>query len=150
MTAFQLPQQIKDQRRAGPRSRRQALRALGTGLAALWVGAGTLAAPGAGSPGSPPVAAVAAVAPAPLPGAQLRLSLSPNRALVYEPGRLSAVNPLSAVDGVATRPSFGLEFRSPAAHQRPSSLLRLQLSADAALQFRPRRGGLAVSYRAQF
>lgn len=95
-------------------------------------------------------AAFAQHTPSPLPGPQLRLALSPVASMVYEPRRVPAASPLADnnLDGAA--PSLGLEFKSPAKRDGPRALLRVQLSADSALQFRPRRGGLAVSYRAEF
>lgn len=96
-------------------------------------------------------AAVAQTAPSTLPGPQLKLALGRSASMVYEPRRLPAAQPLADPQAGAAAPSLGLEFRSPPA-QRDGlrSVLRVQLSSDAALQFRPRRGGLAVSYRAEF
>lgn len=89
-------------------------------------------------------------APSPLPGKQLRLALGPRTSVVYEPRPLPPRQPLAVQPGDAA-PSVGLEFQAPPGHASgPRSLLRVQLSADAAVQFRPRRGGLAVSYRAEF
>lgn len=48
-----------------------------------------------------------------------------------------------------TRASLGLEFASPS-KDGPRSLLRVQLSGDSALNFRPRGGGLSVQYRSRF
>lgn len=49
---------------------------------------------------------------------------------------------------------LALEFRavgnSKAAPPLSSSLLRVQMSETSTLQFRPRSGGLAVTYRAKF
>jgi hypothetical protein len=89
-------------------------------------------------------------APSPLPGPQLRLVLGSRTAMVYEPRSPAPPLPLAGQQGQAA-PSIGLEFRTPPSHANgPRGLLRVQLSSDAALQFRPRRGGLAVSYRADF
>lgn len=44
---------------------------------------------------------------------------------------------------------FALEFRARS-FARESSVLRMQLSSDAALHFRPRSRGLQVSYRERF
>lgn len=89
-------------------------------------------------------------APSPLPGKQLRLALGPRTSVVYEPRPLPPQQPLAVQPGDAA-PSVGLEFKAPPGHASgPRGLLRVQLSADAAVQFRPRRGGLAVSYRAVF
>ena len=88
--------------------------------------------------------------PSALPGPQLRLALSPAASVVFEPRRLPAASPLADANLDGAAPSLGLEFKAPAKRDGPRMLLRVQLSADAALQFRPRRGGLAVSYRAEF
>jgi hypothetical protein len=89
-------------------------------------------------------------APSPLPGAQLRMTIGKRTTLVYEPRTLAPAQPM-VVQPTAAAPSIGLEFKgsaNPAAGV--SSLLRVQLTTDAAVHFRPRRGGLAISYRAQF
>jgi hypothetical protein len=99
------------------------------------------------------LSARAADAPAALPAGQLKLALGPHTSMVYEPRRLPSPLPLQA-DGAAVEaaaPSLGLEFRTPSAtRDGPRGLLRVQLSGDAALQLRPRRGGLAISYRTTF
>lgn len=46
--------------------------------------------------------------------------------------------------------SLNLDFRRKSQHQHAKDLLRVQLTADSVLNFRPRGGGLAVTYRAQF
>lgn len=46
--------------------------------------------------------------------------------------------------------SLNLDFRRKSQHQQAKDLLRVQLSADSVLNFRPRGGGLTVTYRAQF
>lgn len=89
-------------------------------------------------------------APSALPEAQLRLVLTPRTTMVYEPRRLANPLPLAGDGQREAPPSLGLEFRSPPSQHGPRSILRVQLSGDAALQFRPRRGGLAISYRTQF
>jgi len=89
-------------------------------------------------------------APPALPAVQLRLALTPRTAMVYEPRRLASPLPLATDGQAAAPPSLGLEFRSPPSHSGTRAVLRVQLSGDAALQFRPRKGGLAVSYRSQF
>ncbi len=89
-------------------------------------------------------------APPALPAAQLRLALTSRTTMVYEPRRVATPLPLAGDGQGETPPSLGLEFRSPPAQHGARSILRVQLSGDAALQFRPRRRGLAISYRAQF
>ena len=110
------------------------------GVALLWLPAGCGAAPDV----------TRLTAPAALPAAQLRLQLTSRTTMVYEPRRLSTPLPLAAEGQGETPPSLGLEFRSPPSQHGARSILRVQLSGDAALQFRPRRRGLAISYRAQF
>ena len=46
--------------------------------------------------------------------------------------------------------SLNLDFRRVSAHRQAKDLLRVQLTADSVLNFRPRGGGLVVTYRAQF
>lgn len=46
--------------------------------------------------------------------------------------------------------ALNLDFRRKSAHQQAKDLLRVQLTADSVLNFRPRGGGLVVTYRAQF
>jgi hypothetical protein len=51
----------------------------------------------------------------------------------------------------ASRPRFALEFRAKAvAKDLRETLLRVQLSGAGALHFRPRGGGLQISYHEQF
>ncbi len=54
------------------------------------------------------------------------------------------------IDASAQRQRFALEFRARSLARDSSSLLRLQLSSDAALHFRPRSQGLQISYRERF
>ena len=94
---------------------------------------------------------VAGQAPSTLPGPQLKLAPGRSASVVDEPRRLATPQPLADPLAAAMSPSLGLAFRAPpASRDGPRALLRVQLSGDAALQFRPRRGGLAVSYRAEF
>lgn len=86
-----------------------------------------------------------------LVGARIRLS---DGSGLYA-DRLGALTP--AVPGTDTGQwatvRVGLEFKRAASQWsglKTGSLLRVQLSGDANLSFRPRRGGLQVSYRAQF
>jgi hypothetical protein len=51
----------------------------------------------------------------------------------------------------ALRPRFALEFRAKAATKDlRDGLLRVQMSGDAALHFRPRSRGLQITYRERF
>ncbi len=109
---------------------------------ALGLGAACQAAPDA-QPAGP--------APAPLPQAQLRLALTPRTAMVYEPQRVPSPAELADRSVAPVPHALGLEFRTPSASAHgPESVLRLQLSAGAALHLRPRRRGVALSYRVQF
>jgi hypothetical protein len=59
--------------------------------------------------------------------------------------------PFGAGAAGALRPRFALEFRAKAAAKDlRESLLRVQMSGDAALHFRPRGGGLQITYRERF
>lgn len=78
----------------------------------------------------------------------LQLAVAPRARLFYEP---KPELPWQAASPLAPPPEhrLGLEFRSGESHS-PRHLLRLQMSATSALHFRPRGGGLAVSWRSQF
>jgi hypothetical protein len=59
--------------------------------------------------------------------------------------------PLGGSSAGASRPRFALEFRAKAvAKDLRETLLRVQLSGAGALHFRPRGGGLQITYREQF
>lgn len=59
--------------------------------------------------------------------------------------------PVGAGSPEALRPRFALEFRAKgAAKDLRDSLLRVQMSGDAALHFRPRSRGLQITYRERF
>ena len=81
---------------------------------------------------------------------QLRLSLTDNTRLVLErrPWQMQD----AGAEAAALRPqvSLGLEFTASDPVQGARSLLRVQLSGGSTLQFRPRSGGLALSYRRPF
>ncbi len=113
--------------------------------AAAWLTAGlasgVLAAPPAGAANGPLLAAGSSKL-------VLALPLGQRTRLIYEPGRVLPPNPLADVQPAA--PSLGLEFKGPDANQGPRGLLRVQLSGNSAVQFRPRRSGLVVTYRAEF
>lgn len=82
----------------------------------------------------------------------LGLPLSSRARLVYEPrpSRPWAESSPAALAGAPAEDKLGLEFKTVSATSGAKNLLRVQLSASSALQFRPRGGGLNVSYRAQF
>lgn len=93
-------------------------------------------------------------APAPLSNAfdrpALTLALSERTTLVFQPPER---RPWGEYPGLAPEPArqaFGLEFKAARASGLPPHVLRVQLSSKETLQFRPRGGGLAVTYRAQF
>lgn len=81
----------------------------------------------------------------------LGLPLTARTSVVYEPRPVrpwADGNP--ATIGAPAEAKLGLEFKKVSATTGAKNLLRVQLSASSALQFRPRGGGLNVSYRAQF
>jgi len=82
------------------------------------------------------------------PQTRLRLGLTPSTHIVYEPKPY--VPPNEFHTRVPQQPSLALEFKSPKKDQGPRSLLRVQLSGDSVLHFRPRGGGMTVTYRSQF
>ncbi|HZF78462.1 MAG TPA: hypothetical protein VEZ89_01610 [Rubrivivax sp.] len=49
-----------------------------------------------------------------------------------------------------TQSTLGLEFRRKSNTQSAKDLLKVQLTADSALNFKPRGGGMVVTYRSQF
>jgi hypothetical protein len=85
----------------------------------------------------------------PLRPGQLRLSLTERTHLIVEPASLQP--PMDSALGLPAnkwQPKVGLEFKSPDRSVR--SLLRIQLQGDSALHFRPRGGGLIVTYQSLF
>jgi hypothetical protein len=50
----------------------------------------------------------------------------------------------------STQSTLGLEFRRKSSTQSAKDLLKVQLTADSALNFKPRGGGMVVTYRSQF
>lgn len=80
----------------------------------------------------------------------LQLPLNDRLRMTYTPRPWQpAVQAPQEVAREPQRANFALEFASPA-KDGPRSLLRVQLSADSALNFRPRGGGLSVQYRSKF
>lgn len=93
---------------------------------------------------------VAASAPA-FAAEPLRLDLGSQTRLVYEPKPWSPTHALPQDAGRAPpQAMLGLEFAGRSATRDVKSLLRVQLSADSMLNFRPRGGGLHVTYRSTF
>jgi hypothetical protein len=82
----------------------------------------------------------------------LQFELNPRARLLVQPPQRAALAPVALQPSRATESGVGLEFKlRPASSSRDlQQLLRLQLSQRSALQFRPRGGGLAVTYREQF
>lgn len=81
----------------------------------------------------------------------LRVGLTQRTQIVYEPRPWQPATPLP-VDYTVRKPqpSLGLEFKNANKDQSVKSLLRVQLSGDSMLQFRPRGGGMTVTYKSQF
>lgn len=81
---------------------------------------------------------------------------SRTRLLVQPPQRLGSASPAAALaleqQARVNESGVGLEFKlRPARGSRDlKQLLRLQLTQRSALQFRPRSGGLALTYREEF
>lgn len=81
----------------------------------------------------------------------LKLALSPRTKLVYEPAPSrpwADNNPANS--GAPAEARLGLEFRTSSSTANVRHVLRMQLTAQSALQFPPRGGGLTVTYREQF
>jgi hypothetical protein len=85
----------------------------------------------------------------------LHIELGPRaRLLLQPPQRFAAeTSPLALDQARASESGVGVEFKLRPASRSPRDLkqmLRVQLSQRSALQFRPRSGGLAITYREQF
>jgi hypothetical protein len=82
----------------------------------------------------------------------LAFELGPRTRLLLQPPQRNALTPAEAGSPLqrASESGVGLELKLRPARRTPQQLLRLQLSQRSALQFRPRSGGLAISYREQF
>ncbi len=86
-----------------------------------------------------------------VPTTTVQFDLSPRTHVVYEarawrplaPGRVDATAP-------TPRSSLGIGFRRQSGADGLKGLLRVQLDGGGALHFRPRGGGLNVTYRSQF
>ncbi len=98
---------------------------------------------------APPRTALAARTWSPVVG--VRAALSSRTRIVYEaePGAAWRAAEAAVADQRSAR--FALEFKTRAAGgDLRSSLLRVQLSGDSTLHFRPRSSGLQLHYRARF
>lgn len=85
------------------------------------------------------------------PDPQQRVALTVNTEVVHQP--LSWQPRAGVADlqpGPTTQASLGLEFRRRSSTQSAKDLLKVQLTADSVLNFRPRGGGMVVTYRSQF
>jgi hypothetical protein len=131
------------------RSRARALAALlATSLSAL--GAAGAWAQGL-APGASLVDTPATVRTLQFGNPTLGLALGARTRLVYEPRPLRPwADANAAVVGAPAEPRLGLEFKSVSPATGASNLFRVQMSGGAALQFRPRGGGMTVAYKAQF
>ncbi|HLL18926.1 MAG TPA: hypothetical protein VK439_09090 [Rubrivivax sp.] len=85
------------------------------------------------------------------PDAQQRVALSLKSQVVHQPltWQPRGGNP-ELHTNPSTQSSLGLEFRRKSSSQSAKDLLKVQLTADSALNFRPRGGGMVVTYRSQF
>ncbi len=133
-----------------------------TGRAAAWLAGAAMLLPIAGHAapaswiGTAPSSASGPVATAfggPQRGqAQLELPVSAHAHVFYEPKPWQPDEPAPSAAGLPPpRASLGLGFKTaPSGAAGMKGLLRVQLSSDSALHFRPRGGGLTVTYKAQF
>lgn len=81
----------------------------------------------------------------------LRMGLNQRTQIVYEPRPWQPATPLPTDYAVRRpQPSLGLEFKTASRNEAARSLLRVQLSGDSVLQFKPRGGGMTVTYKSQF
>lgn len=81
----------------------------------------------------------------------LRLPINDRVRMTYTPRpSMPDTLPPQEMARTAPRAALALEFASPSKNEGPRSLLRVQLSGDSALNFRPRGGGLHVTYRSKF
>ena len=85
------------------------------------------------------------------PDPNRRIALTLNAQVVQQPlGWQPRGGQLELNGGPTTQASLGLEFRRKSSTQSAKDLLKVQLTADSALNFRPRGGGMVVTYRSQF
>lgn len=85
------------------------------------------------------------------PDPQQRVALTINSEVLRQPLSWQPRGGLADLQSGATRQtSLGLEFRRKSSTQSAKDLLKVQLTADSALNFKPRGGGMSVTYRSQF
>jgi hypothetical protein len=80
----------------------------------------------------------------------LRVDLTPRTRLVVQPAEQRPWHDAAALYGERREAGVGLEFKTSRKKGLPPNLLRVQMTSNSTLQFRPRGGGLAVTYREQF
>ncbi|HVK32410.1 MAG TPA: hypothetical protein VM845_07865 [Burkholderiaceae bacterium] len=80
----------------------------------------------------------------------LRLNLSARTRLIYQPAEQRPWGQYPGLAPEPQQPALGVEFKSSKPGSGLRQVLRVQLSSQESLQFRPRKGGMAVTYRAQF
>ena len=82
----------------------------------------------------------------------LRVPVTSNAQLVFQPRPWQTTDALTAasLQVPIQQTRLGLEFKATRPTDGARSWLRVQLSGDSVLQFRPRGGGLVVTYRSQF
>jgi hypothetical protein len=119
-----------------------------------WLGAGSalamavaLAAPPCAAQ-SMPVVPLAGQSVAPT--RTVRLPLGERTNLVVEQRTWQPPAQLTDLVNPPPRAALALEFRSPSRGDVARSLLQVKLSGDSVLNFRPRGGGLTVTYKAKF
>ena len=85
------------------------------------------------------------------PSPQQRVAVTLNTNVVHQPltWQPRGGNPDTHAQPSA-QSSLGLEFRRKSGSQSAKDLLKVQLTADSALNFRPRGGGMVVTYRSHF
>ena len=80
-----------------------------------------------------------------------RVALTLNTHAVYQPLTRQPRGSNTDLQGApSTQASLGLEFRRKSSTQSAKDLLKVQLTADSVLNFKPRSGGMVVTYRSQF
>jgi hypothetical protein len=85
------------------------------------------------------------------PDPQQRVALTLDTQVVHQPLSWQPRGGNPDLQGSATtQATLGLEFRRKSPAQSYKDLLRVQLTADSMLNFRPRGGGLVVTYRSTF
>ncbi len=86
------------------------------------------------------------------PDAEQRVALTLNtHTPVYQPLTWQPRGGNTDLQGASsTQASLGLEFRRKSSTQSARDLLKVQLTADSVLNFKPRSGGMVVTYRSQF